>query len=378
MNYIYDILYGKIPYSDEDLRLFQTPELSRLRKISVSTIPHWCVPTGICCSRFEHSIGVWHLAKIVGRKPEFREIAKDLAFAALLHDVAVPPFSHGADKLQEKMLGKDHEHLVGDIIINSEIGREIERQGGKMDVILSLINGEGKFGKLINGEIDLDNLDNTLRFGLTMGIFKKKYYSPEKIADSFSCDGEKLFLKSDHGIAGWERCRQVTYRYVYTSYPENMIFRALDLAYKNDDLNKSFFRLDDYEAINYLKAHANNSTKRLIERTEAWQFYLLSFFQIIENATPSYIRRAKSIETRLKLAKMLTKELDLEPEDICVSISRDKGYKKINIPILNKNNEETSHQPKMKERWIIRVYTYKKIDRTLIAKAVSKYFKGII
>ena len=68
---VYDRLYGEIKFTENDWRLFQAPELTRLRQVSLSAIPPWCLATGTCASKFEHTLGVSHLARLVGEKDEF-------------------------------------------------------------------------------------------------------------------------------------------------------------------------------------------------------------------------------------------------------------------------------------------------------------------
>jgi len=78
LTFLSDKLYGGIRVTESDLRLFQTPEFRRLQEVSLSATPPWLLPARKCASRFEHSIGVAHLAKIIGKKEEFKETAKDL------------------------------------------------------------------------------------------------------------------------------------------------------------------------------------------------------------------------------------------------------------------------------------------------------------
>src|SRR3989344_9426960 len=89
-----DPLYGALEISPAETELFQTPELARLRDISLSAVPTIMLPWGKIASRFEHSVGVAHLAKLVMEKSQFADIGIDLVFAGLLHDIGSPPFSH--------------------------------------------------------------------------------------------------------------------------------------------------------------------------------------------------------------------------------------------------------------------------------------------
>lgn len=352
---IYDTLYGKIPYTDLDLKIFASPEMARLRRVSLSTVPNWCSASGACCSRFEHSIGAWHLAKLVARKPEFANIAKDIEFAGLFHDAGSPPFSHGADHFQKKILGKKHDEIVADLIMGSALGKEIESQGGNPEVISKLISGTfPPFSDLINNSIDLDNLDNTLRFGLSMGIFKKRYYNPLRIADNFYLKSGELALRSSKNIREWENCREIVYDFINNKYPEGMIYRAMHLAYRAGDLTKDFFRLDDFQATAFLKK-CNPGTKRIIERLESWDFDKVIFSQNFLSLDKIEPRMIDDPDYRFILADRISSEFKIPPEDISCLAGKNKGFKQIHLPIGRE-----FHQPQTKPSWRLRIDVNKK------------------
>lgn len=357
-NFILDILYGKIPFSGDDLKLFQTKEMQRLRKVSVGTAPSWCVPEGTCCSRFEHSVGVWHLAKILGEREEFQAVIKDLAFAALAHDLATPPFSHSSGLMMEKILGKDHEEMVGDILFDSDFGREVARQGGNLRRIADLILQKDKFSDLINNTIDLDNLDNTLRYALSIGLLHKKSYDPEALAKSFVIRNKRLSLLYTKDLIHWERCREVVYRHIYDTYEEFIIPLVLDLAFQAGDLTKSFFALDDYQAVEFLKNECNERTRRVIRRVEEWQRYEPAYNFDIEDPAPETAVRLSDSDLRLQLSKNISEALGLPVEDVCVGVARNKGFKQIHLPIIGADGGFSTHQPSQKPCWYIRVFVY--------------------
>ncbi|KKQ43975.1 MAG: hypothetical protein US62_C0037G0012 [Candidatus Woesebacteria bacterium GW2011_GWA1_37_8] len=72
-----DTLYGEMIFSQEEQRIIDTPQIQRLSDISLSAVPPITLGMQIP-SRLEHSIGVAHLAKIVGLKPEFTRYSKEL------------------------------------------------------------------------------------------------------------------------------------------------------------------------------------------------------------------------------------------------------------------------------------------------------------
>src|SRR5690606_20689980 len=99
--HFYDRLYGQISFEEDELKIIKHPAFLRLHRVSLSAIPPWFLPTGTCASKFEHSIGVAYLAKLLGQHPDFRDLKMEIFFAALLHDIGTPPFSHTSERYQE-------------------------------------------------------------------------------------------------------------------------------------------------------------------------------------------------------------------------------------------------------------------------------------
>lgn len=209
----------------------------------------------------------------------FEELGPNLSFAALAHDMGTPPFSHASEYFQIKLQGTDHEQFVKDIIDGSEFEREVRRQGGDIDLILKLVTGEIKpFSDLINGSIDLDNLDNTLRYAISMGLMTGRFYSPEALAAAFTRNGEGLAFSQEAvwHLQGWEQTRTETYKFVYGEGNLStgmIIFRALDFAQRECELPREYFTMTDAEAFVYLSQNCNPETRLLMERANRWQGY---------------------------------------------------------------------------------------------------------
>ena len=104
---IKDPVHGYIEL-DEPLveRLVDTPEFQRLRRVRQLSATHLVYP-GATHTRFEHSLGVYHLASEVfsnlrgqsyftdgATTAELDEIEQTLSCASLLHDIGHPPLSH--------------------------------------------------------------------------------------------------------------------------------------------------------------------------------------------------------------------------------------------------------------------------------------------
>lgn len=362
--FIYDRLYGQIEFDNNELRLFQTKELARLRQVSLSAIPTWTIPAGVCASKFEHSVGVAHLAKIVGCRPEFKDISRDLYFAALAHDIGTPPFSHASEYYLINLFGKNHEEFADEIIEGSEFAREVERQGGNIQRILDFVNGRDRpMSDLINGTIDIDNLDNSLRFGQSMGLLKNLFYSPRELARAFAIRGGQLALLAEHaeGLAGWEKTRHEVYNFVYGEMnlsTGTMLFRALDFATRENEIKRDYFTLTDAEAFGYLLHSCNTRTRTLIERAGRWIFYPRVYRFASSEVTNETIDLLTNSSTRGVVADEISRLLGIPPEDICVYMGKNKGFRQIHLPVISSDGKQEAHKPQNKLAYLVQVYVH--------------------
>lgn len=113
---IHDPLHGGIRAEEVYMDLLDRPEMQRLRSVRQLGLGNLVFP-GANHTRFEHSLGVYHLA---GRMATALGIDRDdrrtVQAAALLHDICHPPFSHTMEEILENELGMDHMELARNLI----------------------------------------------------------------------------------------------------------------------------------------------------------------------------------------------------------------------------------------------------------------------
>lgn len=342
-----DRLYGPIDFTNDDLRLYQTVEMTRLRDLSLSATPPLITATGICATKFEHTIGVAHLARILEKKPEFSDYYHNIYFACLAHDLGTPPFSHLSEHFQRLIMNEDHEEAVLNILANSEseFRREVIKQGGSIDTIVNYVTGRDKIiGRVINGSIDLDNLDNSLRYGLSKGILQTLAYSPVKLATCYGFQNSEVYLEERAlpEIEGWETCRHLVYKYVYSF--DNltggmMLFRAIGFACEAGEIKPDFFQFTDSEAYYYLKHRTNHKTRTLLEKITRWIFYPKVYEIFQENPSEKMLLAVKDLNTRMIFADELSSILNIPPEDIAIYVGYSKAFKNIDLPIVTTEND---------------------------------------
>lgn len=170
---IKDPVHGYVNITESEKKIidsYPVQRLHRLRQLAGSEF----VYSGANHTRFEHSIGVMHLA---GKLSENQNISKLLSedeiqiirIASLLHDVGHGPFSHIFEHLLVKFLNKTHEDITKWLIQKSELSDIINKIGYNPEKIAKLSVGKlretGKafLDQIIQSTVDIDKLDFVVR-----------------------------------------------------------------------------------------------------------------------------------------------------------------------------------------------------------------------
>ncbi len=113
---IHDPLHGGIRVDEVYMDILDRPEMQRLRSVRQLGLGNLVFP-GANHTRFEHSLGVYHLAgRMASALQMSREETRTVRAAALLHDICHPPFSHTMEEILENEFGVDHMDLARKLI----------------------------------------------------------------------------------------------------------------------------------------------------------------------------------------------------------------------------------------------------------------------
>lgn len=136
--------------------------------------------------RFEHCIGVYHLADLWARSRSLPARDADVVRAsALLHDMLTGPFGHSFQYVMEDNPFEqrfEHANLANGIksrfLQLAQAGAQFSGRsfhvaqslGDIAEDVFAAIRGDGPYGPIISGTLDLDNLDNVVRLAFHMGL----------------------------------------------------------------------------------------------------------------------------------------------------------------------------------------------------------------
>lgn len=168
MTEIRDPVHGYVKLEGLALELADTPQMQRLRWIKQLGLASLVYP-GANHTRFEHSLGAYHLADLLANHLGLHEEDKTkICAAALLHDVGHGPLSHATEAALAPYLRKEHECVI-DLLKRSELGTVLDNYGLTATDIQAAINGFG-LGQIVSGEIDVDRMDYLIRDAHYTGV----------------------------------------------------------------------------------------------------------------------------------------------------------------------------------------------------------------
>jgi len=169
MNAIKDSVHDWIPLGPVASDLVDTPAVQRLRHIKQLSTVRLVYPSA-SHTRFEHSLGVYHLAREALR---FLGVDGDRAehvrAAALLHDVGHGPYGHQTEDVIRRHTGRDHDD-IDELLYETELAGVLESHGLDPGRVASLVAGEGELGQLVSGELDVDRMDYLVRDAHHTGV----------------------------------------------------------------------------------------------------------------------------------------------------------------------------------------------------------------
>ncbi len=296
---ILDPLHGPITLDDSLLALVRAPVVQRLRHVRLSNIDSIDMPAIANLSRFEHVIGVAHLASEVGFKgglTPFELLV--LKGSALLHDWAITSFGHLVEEaLQYVGTRFDHERRLSDILAGegpNEIGgadlqilvgretgirgwaRKVAGSDGEslMHAMMDHIRGRGRMGRVISGDIDLDNIDNVYRMAFHMGLTVDKAV-PVRLARGMvgvTQDGEPIFRTgAEADIHAWRSTRRDVYQHLMLAERDFvgklMMLSATVQAYEAGEITSEDWSLIDHAFIMRL---LGSKTRVVCETAQRW------------------------------------------------------------------------------------------------------------
>jgi HD superfamily phosphohydrolase len=169
MTTIKDSVHDHIAVEGVAEALLDTAPVQRLRHIKQLGTVTMVYPSANH-TRFEHSLGVYHLAdEALDHLGIEGQQAERVRAAALLHDVGHSPYSHNIERVIHRQTGKYHDD-VHELLASGEVARVLTDHGLDPDAVADLVAGDGELGQLVSGELDVDRMDYLVRDAHHTGV----------------------------------------------------------------------------------------------------------------------------------------------------------------------------------------------------------------
>ena len=288
-----DPIHGFIKLSEKEKNLIDTQVFQRLRRIRQLAMTFLVYP-GAVHTRFDHSIGVMHVAGQICTK--LRELNSTkicdedidrVRLAALLHDVGHGPFSHVSEYLLDAyaldrtdmghMREKIHEKITVDIVRTDPEIRDILSEE-ECDFVADMIQGQDTQDwqrDIVSSELDADKMDYLLRDSYFTGV-KYGIYDLEKIIESCLIEVDKTETSlaiSSKGIYALEQLLLARYHMTQQVYwhrvsliSNEMIIRGITLAIKAGNTKmKELYQYDENDKENFIQKYLNYHDENVVD-----------------------------------------------------------------------------------------------------------------
>ncbi|MBS7625028.1 MAG: HD domain-containing protein [Candidatus Bathyarchaeia archaeon] len=336
---IKDPIYGYVYITEAERKVIDSFPFQRLRRIRQLAGAEYVYP-GANHTRFEHSIGVMHLAGLIVDNPQISQIlsedeAQMIRIAALLHDVGHGPFSHIFEHILTKFLGKTHEDMTFWIITTSELRDIISDLGYDPKVIGALSIGRlnkpsmAFMDQIIRSAVDADKLDfvvrDTYHTGAEYGFVDviRLARTLDVIDGNLSVNVSALSALESFILARIESFKSIYFHRVGRAV---QIMLAMAMERAKDDLNLTNFRSpEEYLSLNdytlWTKLKECEKSREIIERLERRKLIKCAYDPppfYIRDKIVSVILNVEGIRNRIR--DQIAEEAGVDPESVVIDV----------------------------------------------------------
>jgi HD superfamily phosphohydrolase len=335
---IKDPVHGYVYITQKEKTVIDSYPVQRLHRLRQLAGAEYVYP-GANHTRFEHSVGVMHLAGQVVGNPNLsehvnEEQAEMVRIAALLHDVGHGPFSHVFEYLLTRDLDKTHEDLTTWLINKSELNEIVSKAGYNPQEVGKLAVGKLRKPKkafldqIISSAMDVDKMDfivrDTHHTGAEYGYIDifRLIHTLDVVDENLAVEAGALSALESLLIARIESFRSIYFHRVGRA-AQIMLATAMDKA--NEELGLTRFRtpeqylaMDDYTVYTMLKncSKSRGIIKDLENRRMLKCAYEKTFYE--KDTMISNIFSRENYRTQLRTE--IAEEADVQIETVTIDV----------------------------------------------------------
>lgn len=324
MKVVLDPVHGYIELDEIVQEILATPQMQRLRRVRQLGYSNLVYP-GANHTRFEHSLGVMHLASMLMKNVNTVEEEKknELRAASLLHDVGHGPFSHVTENIIDKYTRRRHDD-VREILGKGEIKDVLDKFGLSPGNLAKHIKGETSIGQILSSEIDVDRMDYLVRdahyTGVAFGVVdynrlinQMQFYENRLVVAQGGLKAAESLLVSRF----WMNT-SVYYHHV-TRISEAMCSTAVEDMIENGELDPAGLRqMDDIDLVAAMRKSRGHGGE-LARRLDSRQLYKRALYAGLDAVGKSVLKhRGKTTRVENEIAELA----GVDPKDILVDIPK--------------------------------------------------------
>lgn len=361
---IRDPLYGFIKLNERELAILQSKPMQRLRNIKQLGNTSLVYPSGNH-TRFEHSLGAFHLAGEICSKIRLpKDCVQNVKFAALLHDSGHGAYSHLFETAL-KTINDDpnisHEDITVKIIREDPtISSEIKKPDEVLDCFKDTQSIEAS---IISSELDCDRMDYLRRDSYHVGVAYGLYDIPRIMENLVHRNsGKQSYLaiqkKAMDAVENYRLARYAMFKQVYSHHSviacDSMLERAIEISSKNGSMKKmvlkvsnrkfleEYLNLDDSKLINILKNDKNEDVRNIMIHYTNRQIYKRACEKSLKYYDPdkTYKLQKMKRDDFSNIEKEIANQCDCEKYEIIAKLSvlNNKSYKE-SVWVYSKENK---------------------------------------
>jgi hypothetical protein len=321
MNTIKDSVHDHIEVTGVARTLLDTPTVQRLRHIKQLGTVTLVYPSANH-TRFEHSLGVYHLAnQALAHLGIEGQQAERVRAAALLHDVGHGPYSHNLESVTHRRTGKWHDD-VHELLGEGEVAQVLSEHGLNPDRVADLVAGEGRLGQLVSGELDVDRMDYLVRDAHHTGVPYGTIDVERLVRELRFMNGELVLAEGNVQTAeSLLLARALMTPTVYSHHTarisKSMLRRATErLLTETDTTAEDLRRMDDHDLFAALRAC--EATQDLVQRFSHRDLYKRAVWAEMGDVPESLLSR--SHEGIRRDEREIAVEAEVDPEEVIIEV----------------------------------------------------------
>ncbi len=360
---VHDPIHGSIVIDGYFVDLLNRHEMQRLHSVKQLGLGNIVFP-GANHTRFEHSMGVYHLSKRMCDVLKMDVHETDTVRAAgLLHDICHAPFSHTLEELMELITKKDHMELARDLIhgkISTYMKRDEDILGGsepiseilesngisskevcdliaypKSDLGEIQLNNEDQsffsskdyMHQIIHGPVDADQMDYLMRDAHYTGV-KLGTIDLDRILSQMIKHNDKLVIKRGGTVAaeGLMVSRILMHSSVYyhktIHIVEDMLIKSVEEAISDGEDFSEIHLMTDSDLQSKLIAHGGKSSelmRNILYRRLYKNAYKLRLSEIPDDDVPELVK-ISTYHNKKVLEEQIANRAGLDRSDVIVNI----------------------------------------------------------